>query len=131
MKLLEKSDAEKKKLIETSDRYKREIEAEVESISQSTERILTNALFIGGALALTYLVVTGLAGSKKKKTKKEKKETEEDEDEESSEPSVIAQIGEVLITQATMVLLEFAKEKLAEYLQRNQSTDEDSWIAVR
>lgn len=126
MKLMEKSDNEKKKLIETSEHYKREIEAEVESISQNTERILTNALFIGGALALTYFAVTGLTGSKKKKSKKRKRQTEEDEAEEPSEPSVMAQIGDVLITQATMVLLEFAKEKLVEYLQRNQSTDEDS-----
>ena len=128
MKLLEKSDAEKKKLMETSERYKREIEAEVDSITQSTERILTNALFIGGALALTYFAVTGLTGSKKKKSKKRKRQTEEDETEteEPSGPSVMAQIGDVVITQATMVLLEFAKEKLAEYLQRNQSTDEDS-----
>jgi hypothetical protein len=126
MKLLEKSDSEKKKLIEKSERYKREIEAEVDSISQNTERILTNALFIGGALALTYFAVTGLTGSKKKKSKKRKNQTEEDEVEESSEPSVMSQIGEVVITQATMVLLEFAKEKLAEYLQRNQANDEDS-----
>lgn len=126
MKLLEKSDAEKKKLMETSERYKREIEAEVDSISQSTERILTNALFIGGALALTYFAVSGLTGSKKKKSKKRKRQIEDDEVEESSEPSVISQIGEVVITQATMVLLEFAKEKLAEYLHRNQPTDEDS-----
>ncbi|HEY5692767.1 MAG TPA: hypothetical protein VIS49_15025 [Cyclobacteriaceae bacterium] len=126
MKLVEKSDSEKKKLIERSERYKREIEAEVDSISQSTERILTNALFIGGALALTYFAVTGLKGSEKKKTKKRKRQTENDEVEDSSEPSVMSQIGEVVITQATMVLLEFAKEKLAEYLQRNHSTDEDS-----
>ncbi len=123
---MEKSDTEKKKLLEASERYKHEIESEVDSISQSTERILTNALFIGGALALTYFAVTGLTGSKKKKSRKRKIENDEEETEETSEPSVMAQIGEVVITQATMVLLEFAKEKLAEYLQRKQPTDEDS-----
>lgn len=127
MKVIEKSNAEKKRLIEASDRYKSEIESEVQSISKSTERVLTNALFIGGALALTYLAVTGLRSAKKKKTKKrQKEENNEDEDVESSAPSVMSQIGEVVITQATMMLLEFAKEKLAEYLHRRQPTDEDS-----
>lgn len=129
MKVLEKSNSEKKRLIEATDRYKSEIESEVESISESTERVLTNALFIGGALALTYLAVTGLRSAKKKKTKKRRREEDTevaDEDVESSTPTVMSQIGEVVITQATMMLLEFAKEKLAEYLHRRQPTDEDS-----
>lgn len=130
MKVLEKSNSEKKRLIEASDRYKNEIESEVKSISEGTERVLTNALFIGGALALTYLAVTGLSSKKKKKAKKRKQEEEEneevDEEIDSSVPSVMSQIGEVVITQATMMLLEFAREKLSEYLHRRQSPDEDS-----
>jgi hypothetical protein len=130
MKLLEKPDSEKKKLIEASARYKEEIEAEVQSISQGTERMLTNALFIGGALALTYFAVTGFKNSKKKKKKLKNRQETSDEDEDeldvSNEPSFMSQIGDVVITQATMVLLEFAREKLAEYLQRRRDTDEDS-----
>ena len=127
MKLLEKSDAEKKKLIEASNRYKEEIEVEVESISHSTERVITNALFIGGALALTYFAVTGFKSAKKKKRKLKKKQTGEEADfDEPKEPTVISQIGDALITQATMILLEFAKEKLSEYLQRRKTEDEAS-----
>lgn len=126
MKLLENPDSEKRKLMEASERYRQEIEDEVYSISNGTERILTNALFIGGALALTYFAVTGLRSSKKKKSKKRERDDDDDDIEESSEPTIMSQIGEAVITQATMILLEFAKEKLAEYLQRRQPTDEDS-----
>lgn len=127
MKLLEKSDAEKKKLIEASNRYKEEIEAEVESISKTTERAITNALFIGGALALTYFAVTGFKNAKRKKGKSKKKQSSEDADfEEPKEPTVMSQIGDALITQATMILLEFAREKLSEYLQRRKPEDENS-----
>lgn len=135
MKVLENSNAEKKRLLEVSDRYKNEIESEINSISEKTEKVVTNALFIGGALALTYLAVTGFKSAKKKKFKKRKQEVDEEEDDDESiqptEPSVMSQIGEAVITQATMMLLEFAKDKLSEYLHRRPSTDEDSWNAWR
>lgn len=131
MKLLKTSEDKKQALIETSAYYKKELEGEMKSISKNTERIITNALFIGGALALTYLAVTQLSGSKskKKKAKHQQEEGEETETSETSEPSkpnIISQVGEIVMTQATMALLEFAKEKLAEYLHSRKSTDENS-----
>lgn len=128
MKLLKKSEDKKQALIETSAYYKKELEGEMKSISKNTERIVTNALFIGCALALTYLAVTQLSGSKskKKKAKHQQEESEETETSESSKPNIISQVGEIVMTQATMALLEFAKEKLAEYLHSRKSTDENS-----
>lgn len=128
MKLLKKSENKKQALIETSAYYKKELEDEMKSISKNTERIVTNALFIGGALALTYLAISQLSGSKskKKKAKRQQEESEETETPEPSKPKIISQVGEIVITQATMALLEFAKEKLAEYLQSRKSTDENS-----
>lgn len=128
MKLLKKSEDKKQALIETSAYYKKELEGEMKSISKNTERIITNALFIGGALALTYLAVTQLSGSKskKKKAKRQQEESEETETSEPSKPNIISQVGEIVMTQATMALLEFAKEKLAEYLHSRKSTDENS-----
>ena len=56
MELLETQDPERRKLIETSDRHKRELEKEVKAMSDKTEQVLKNALIIGGALALTYFM---------------------------------------------------------------------------
>ncbi len=130
MKSLEKYDLEKQKLKKASAMYKKELEDEIKTISKTTERFVTNALFIGGALALTYLAVTQFTGSKSKKRKSKRQKDENDEvtdaNDESSSPNVLSQVGEILITQGTMVLLEFAKEKLSEYLQSRRATDEDS-----
>ncbi|MEQ8424362.1 MAG: hypothetical protein RIA63_06610 [Cyclobacteriaceae bacterium] len=128
MELLEKSDAEKKRLMKASAQYKRELEDEMKSISKKTERIVTNALFIGGALALTYFAVTQLTGtkSKKKKSSLKKQDEQEGELQESDSPNILSQVGDIVITQATMALLEFAKEKLSEYLHSRQSTNENS-----
>lgn len=130
MEYLETYDPEKKKLIETSERHKRELKKEVKSITENTERVVTNALFIAGALALTYFAVSQIAGSrKKKKSKHTKKQRNEDEDVEiieASTPSLFSQIGDAVVTQGTLILLDLAKEKLAEYLNQRKSTNEDS-----
>src|SRR5262249_32833980 len=120
MELLETQDPEKKKLIESSLRHKQEMEREVKDISDRSEKMLKNALVIGGALALTYLVVNQLSSTKvkKKKTKRAKSAdvelVEEDEDE---SPSVLSQMGDKLVNTATLFLLDLAKEKLSDYLQ--------------
>ena len=145
MELLESQDPEKKKLIETSERHRRELEKEVSDITAKTEKMVTNALIIGGALALTYFVVSGLSGrSKKKKHKKLKvkpaqvitddDDLDEDDDEEEATasfgsliaPSLVAQIGTRVINQATMMLLDIARGKLTEYLTAPKSKDENS-----
>lgn len=130
MKLPETSDPEKKKLLEASNRHKSALEEEVKSISHTAEKAITNALFIGGALALTYLVVSQIAGSKslKKKKQKQKEEggNELDEMKESSPPSFLSHVGEIIITQATMAILEMAKERLSTYLESRKNTDDNS-----
>jgi hypothetical protein len=135
MELLESQDPEKKRLIATSDRHKYELEKEVKEISDSTERIVKNALIIGGALAITYLVVSSLNSSNKKKKKAKARQTgavttdEESDVEKASAsfaPSFLSQIGERLATQATALLLGLAKDKLAEYLSNRKQTNENS-----
>lgn len=135
MELLETQNPEKRRLIETSDRHKHELEKEVKAISDKTERVVKNALIIGGTLALTYLVVSQLSSSKKRRKKAKIKPSEEDEtagatlDEASasfSTPSFISQIGERLATQATALLLGIAKDKLGEYLSNRKQKDENS-----
>jgi hypothetical protein len=129
MELLETQDPDKKRLIESSERHRYEMEREVKEISDRSEKMLKNALIIGGALALTYMVVNQLSSTKvkKKKAKKAKSvgvETMEDDEDES--PSVLSQMGDKLVNTATLFLLDMAKEKLSDYLQPKKSKDENS-----
>ncbi len=125
MELLETQSPERRKLLETSERHKRELEKEVKSVSEKTEKAITNALIIGGSLALTYFVVSQLTKSKKTKSKKVKTasllDEEETEVESQSAPSLVSQIGEKLISQASIILLDLAKEKLSEYLTKRKN----------
>lgn len=132
MELLETQDPEKKKLLETSDRHRRELEKEVQDISQRTERVLTNALIVGGVLALSYFAVSQFTKrrSKKKKHKKERPQTENEqaevvdtEDESDATPSLLSDIGTKVINQATLILIEIAREKVLEYLENRKKDD--------
>jgi hypothetical protein len=139
MELLETQDPEKRKLIETSDRHKKELEKEVKAISDKTEKVLKNALVIGGALALTYFTVSQL--TKRKAKRKKAKEFKSENDEvglsnghkqeeaasfEPSAPSLISQIGDRVISQGTFILLDLAKDMLTEYLESRKKKDENS-----
>ena len=132
MELLEGQDPEKKKLIETSERHKRALEKEVGDMTKKTERMLTNALIIGGSLAATYFIISSISGRKKKKKQKNAKaksaatEGVEENVEEDHGPSVMGQIGTKILNQATILLLDLAKEKLFEYLESRKKADENS-----
>ncbi len=138
MELLESQDPDKKKLIESSERHKRALEKQVSELSAKTEKVVTNALIIGGSLALTYFLVSSLSSHKKKKKKKAKAaqiksdetvaETEEVEEKEESliMPAIVGAIGSKVINTATMMLLDIAKEKLFEYLKSRKQDDENS-----
>lgn len=132
MELLETQDPDKKRLIETSERHKHELQKEVKAMSDKTEQVVKNALIIGGTLAITYLIASQLGGgSSKKKSKKVKSKIVGEENEEVLEndqnayspPSFLSQLGDRVVSQATLVLLDIAKDKLAEYLS-NRKTKE-------
>lgn len=126
MELLETQDPEKQKLIESSNLHRREIEKELSSVSDRTQSVITNALIVGGALALAYFTFTQLS-HKKKKRKKPKSSTQGEEiDEAPKEPSIISQVGEQIITQAMLMLLDIGRAKLAEYLQSRKETRDNS-----
>ena len=123
MELLETQDPEKKRLIETSERHRMEMEREVEDISNRSDRMLKNALVIGGALALTYVLVNQLSSrkTKKKNLKKPKVADSEVEEYEDETPSVLSQMGDKFVSTATIFLLDLAKEKLSDYLQNRKT----------
>ena len=129
MELLETQDPEKRKLIETSDRHRKELEKEVKAISEKTETAVKNALIIGGALAVGYLLVNQISKSRKSdKVKKVKPKERYSEDEEETEVSVsdsslIGRMGERILTEATFMLLEMAKDQIREYLQSRKKEE--------
>jgi hypothetical protein len=125
MELLESNDP-KSELLKKSAMHRQELEEEVKSISERTEKIVTTALIVGGALALTYFAVRQFSGTKKKSKRKVKKlkvvrEAREDDNDavetEDASPGIVSQIGAALASQATVFLLNLAKEKLAEYME--------------
>lgn len=131
MELLETQDPEKRRLIETSERHRRELEKEVSDITQKTEQVLTNALVIGGALTISYLIVSQFFGGKTKKKKKGRKaasfvddaSASDDQPSAAATPSLLAEIGTKVVNQATLILIDIAREKLMEYLQKNRKKD--------
>lgn len=100
-------------------------------ISANTEKIITNALIIGGSLAASYYLVSQLTGGKKKKRRPKAKRVkvvqaeapevvEIERAEVASDPGILGQVGAALASQASLFLLNLAKEKLMEYLQSVQ-----------
>lgn len=134
MELLDSDDALKSHLLRKSVQHRDQIEEDVKLISERTEKAITNALIIGTALAATYLLISSISGGskgKRKKIKKVKLVKEDDSQEqvvmattEPEQPSVITQIGTALASQATILLLNLAKEKLSEFMQSQEEKKE-------
>ena len=136
MEILESQDPEKKKLIEASERHKRALEKGVSALGNDTQKLLTNALIIGGVLAASYLVVRGFSssGGKKKKKKRAKvtvvsptvsSKSGDDEEEyvEAGTGGVLANIGANLANQATVFLVDLARQKLMDYLESRKKEE--------
>ena len=133
MELLETQDPDRKRLLETSDHHKRAMEKQLNEMTKKTDQMLMNALIIGGSLAATYFIISTLSSKRKKKKKKiaeaaaaavgesPVQAVEEDDDD---EPTLLSKVGTRLIDQATVILLDLARQKLAEYMaSRNKSDD--------
>jgi hypothetical protein len=135
MELLDSDDPIKGQLLRKSAQHREQLEEDFKSISERTEKMITNALIIGGALAATYFLVSRFYGSKTKvKVKPRKVRFVQDEPEteevvvqsaEPATPNVITQIGAALASQATVLLLNFAKEKLTEFMQTQSEKKEN------
>jgi hypothetical protein len=127
MELLDTDDA-KSSLLKKSAQFKKGLENEVQLLTDNTQKIVTNALIIGGTLAVTYIIVRQFSKRKKSKGKSKTKKIKfvQDSnarlqnasyDDDDSEPGIVSQIGSALAAQATVFLLNLAKEKLSGYLQ--------------
>jgi hypothetical protein len=135
MELLETDDA-KSSLLKKSAQFKKGLENEVKLLTDNTEKLVTNALIIGGTLAVTYIIIRQLSKTKKSKRKSKTKKIKfiQDSDaklqtasnDDDSEPGIVSQIGSALAAQATVFLLNLAKEKLSAYLQSHFAKEADT-----
>jgi hypothetical protein len=123
---LHDTDEIKNELLRRSAQHRNELQDEVRQITAQTEKLLTNALIIGGSLLVAYLAVRQLTGSSRKPKSKSKpgkiklvqaNDQELVEREDDSAPGFLSQFGTALASQASVYLLTLAKEKLTEYLQ--------------
>ncbi len=139
MEMIDSDDPVKGQLLRQSAHHREQLEEDVKLISERTEKIITNALIIGGALAATYFIVSRFSKPKKKKKVKKVRIVKSDATaneqvvvaaEEPEAPGLISQIVTPLATQATVMLLTLAKEKLDEFMQsqtaRKESADDHS-----
>lgn len=131
--MMDSDDPIKGQLLRKSAQQREQIEEDVKLISERTEKIITNALIIGGALAATYFIISSFSKSKSKskKLKKVRLVKEENsgdqvvvEQAEPETPGVLSQIGSALASQATVMLLSLAKDKLAEFMKSQQVSKE-------
>ncbi|GIV36586.1 MAG: hypothetical protein KatS3mg032_0965 [Cyclobacteriaceae bacterium] len=121
-------DREKNRLLRKTAAHRQELESEFKEITRRTEKFITHALIIGGTVALTYLLVRQLAGDKSKKKTKNKEslpETGQQGEEKSPFSEILTQLGTMLATQATVFLLNLAREKLSAYLHQNSNKQTD------
>lgn len=124
MELLESTDP-KTDLLRKAANQKQALHDEVNFLSEKTEKIVKTALIVSGTLAAAYLTYQLFSdGDVRKKRKKTKvmlaapsEEAEEIEEASSLTSGVVAKIGTVLASQASVFLLALAKEKLSEYLE--------------
>jgi FtsZ-interacting cell division protein ZipA len=131
----ETDDPIKSQLLRKAAQQREELQSDVQQLTERTEKIITNALLVGGALALTYLLVRGVTGSRKKKNKTKahvrKNESvisdQEDDSDDRDNPvmEAVTKIGAALAAQASVVLLNLAKEKLIEYLEERVQRQSD------
>lgn len=135
--VLESENSDKGKLLQKSALHRELLEEEVKQISERSEKIITNAIVIAGALALTYFVVSSFSGSSEKKKPKTRKiklvegnQTAGDVQVETASvhetSGIVSQIGAVIAAQATGLLLSIAREKLVEFLQSHYGVKKEN-----
>ena len=115
-------------LLKKKEIHKQELEADVKMLSENTEKLAKKALIIGGTLVVSFIIVRQLTkSSRRKKAKVILKEQPVTDAAyvaaaHESRPGIVSQIGSALAAQATVFLLDLAKEKLASYLQTRPET---------
>lgn len=125
MELSAKNDLVKSELEDRVKRKQFEMQEEASNLARQSDKMIKNALIIGGALVLTFFVVRSLTGKSTKKIEK-KDSSPSDPEASSAPPSMIAEIGSRIAEGAVIFLLGLAKEQLSEYLKSRRKENEYS-----
>lgn len=104
---------------------KSEMEEEAAKLSNQSDKMIKNALIIGGALVVTFFVVRSLTGKSSKKNDKELN-PQDSSDQEPAGSSMISEIGSRVAEAAVVFLLGLAKEQLSGYLKSRQKENENT-----
>ncbi|UII27835.1 hypothetical protein LVD15_05270 [Fulvivirga maritima] len=111
---------------ELSEKHRDNLKADIEAFVDRSKDLALGAVVIGGGFALSYYLIKKMGGGKKVKVSKKK-----DYNDQTSEvtiekqPSMLSNVGHVVLTEITVFLLAIAKEKLIQYLQ-NINTEEEN-----
>jgi len=105
---------EKERLIQSTDRYKENLEGDLTEITSKVERGILAGLVVGGLAFLTYKVVKSLSRS----DKEESKETPEAK--QASSDDSVSKVGQYVAQTIALILINLAKEKLMEYLNERK-----------
>lgn len=115
----------RQKLEQLSRDKEEEIEQELGELAEKGKKIATQALLVVGGLALTYMIFkafdNGSGKSKKKKKAAIRMVKDKELDEAEEETSWFGGISTKLATEAALLLLALAKDRLVDYLNtRNE-----------
>lgn len=125
MELMEGTDKERSLLLQKINQKKSEIEEEATKLTRQSEKMIRNALVIGGALVVTFFVVRSLTAKSSKKDENDSIMTDSAE-KESKGSSLISEIGSRIAEAAVVFLLGLAKEQLSGYLKSREKENEYS-----
>lgn len=125
MEFLQGSNKEMSALLQRVNQKKSEMEEEASKLSRQSDKLIKNALIIGGALVVTFFVVRSLTGKSSKKNEKELN-PQDSSDQEPTGSSMISEIGSRVAEAAVVFLLGLAKEQLSGYLKSRQKENENT-----
>jgi hypothetical protein len=111
----------KEELKNESQLHQEALEKEFAEIVSEGKETAKKALFIGGGFLVTYLIIR-IATQKKTVSDMSEKRAWRQEPEQKS--SMASSIGKMLLTQAAILAIKFAKDRIKEYLENRMETDE-------
>lgn len=125
MEMTEGTDKERSLLLHRINQKKSEMEEEATKLTRQSDKMIRNALVIGGALVITFFIVRSLTAKSSKKEEKESIVGDSTEKGNSSS-SFISEVGSRVAEAAVVFLLGLAKEQLSGYLKSREKENEYS-----
>lgn len=124
MEILESADPQHRKLLEEVRRRKEQLDSETGTLSRRSEKVVRNALIIGGVLLASYLVYRAVSGGGKKEKPKESTDQKSGDTKTPQAPSMISVLGRRLGQVAAIFVLNLARERIAAWLTSKKSGNE-------